>query len=66
MKRILASVAVLGLMASPALAATSTAKPAAAQAKQTKQTKPTNKKVAANTSQTKAKTTVKPNHKKAK
>jgi hypothetical protein len=63
MKRILASVAVLGLMASPALAATSTAKPAVSQAKQTK---PTNKKVAAKTAQTKAKTTVKTNHKKAK
>jgi hypothetical protein len=62
MKRILASVAVLGLMAIPALAATKTpAKPATAQTNQ----KPA-KKIAANTAKTDAKTNVKTNPKKAK
>jgi|SwirhisoilCB3_FD_contig_41_7781253_length_355_multi_4_in_0_out_0_1 hypothetical protein len=64
MKRILASMAVLGLMATPVLAATpAKTKPAAAQT-QTKQTN--NKKVAANTAKTKAKTNAKTNNSKTK
>lgn len=64
MKRILASMAVLGLMASPALAATKTTKPAPAQT-QAKQTN-NNKKVAVNKAKTHAKTNAKTNQKKAK
>jgi uncharacterized protein YgiM (DUF1202 family) len=69
MKRILASMAAFGLMASPALAATTTAKLATAQTKQTNSKKAAAKaakaaaKVAKADAKTTAKTSAKTNHK---